>query len=294
MALLSPARLACLPLLTTAGGAHAQAIVSTFDNFTPSGLVAVWAEDATNTGSVVTSGPTSWTIDTTGHAIILPSGTQIPSPGGFGFAFADVADTDASGETTFQVDLSLTDDGGTPGLGFAAIFVIQDNDGDQAVYNFSEAQGDDLFGLGNFVLTRDINDFTLAVTNPGTTNNQVDFDDLFAFQYQIATGAGFGYAVEFHDARFLTPVAGLAGDANGDGVVDLLDFDVLAQNFGSSTGNGAADGDFNADGVVDLLDFDVLAQNFGSSSPSAVPEPASLGLIGPGAAALVTGRRRRA
>ncbi|MEM6751069.1 MAG: SUMF1/EgtB/PvdO family nonheme iron enzyme [Planctomycetota bacterium] len=82
--------------------------------------------------------------------------------------------------------------------------------------------------------------------------------------------------------------APLPGDANGDGVVDLLDFDVLAQNFGAP-GNGApapsgpADGDFNGDGIVDLLDFDILSQNFGQSAPAslaaAAPEPASLGTM---------------
>ncbi|MEM6750754.1 MAG: endonuclease/exonuclease/phosphatase family protein [Planctomycetota bacterium] len=89
------------------------------------------------------------------------------------------------------------------------------------------------------------------------------------------------------------PALPLPGDANNDGVVDLLDFDVLAQNFGSNTGNGAADGDFNGDGVVDLLDFDILAQNFGATSPATVPEPASLALLGLGAAGLLPGRGRR-
>ncbi|MEM6751155.1 MAG: matrixin family metalloprotease, partial [Planctomycetota bacterium] len=91
----------------------------------------------------------------------------------------------------------------------------------------------------------------------------------------------------------LAAAVALPGDANGDGVVDLLDFDVLAQNFGSSTGNGAVDGDFNGDGVVDLLDFDVLAQNFGATSPAAIPEPTS-GAVMTGVALWLVRRRRAA
>ncbi|MEM9295928.1 MAG: family 16 glycosylhydrolase, partial [Planctomycetota bacterium] len=71
----------------------------------------------------------------------------------------------------------------------------------------------------------------------------------------------------------------LPGDANDDGLIDLLDFDVLASNFGSTTGAGAAAGDFNGDGVVNLLDFDILAGAFGASAPAVVPEPASASLL---------------
>jgi hypothetical protein len=53
------------------------------------------------------------------------------------------------------------------------------------------------------------------------------------------------------------------GDFNGDGVVDIADYTVWADNFG---GAGPA-GDGNGDGVVDIADYTVWADNFGRTSP---------------------------
>ena len=54
----------------------------------------------------------------------------------------------------------------------------------------------------------------------------------------------------------------IAGDANSDGTVDLLDFDVLARMFGSSTANCASEGDFNGDGFISFADFELIEQNW--------------------------------
>jgi hypothetical protein len=54
----------------------------------------------------------------------------------------------------------------------------------------------------------------------------------------------------------------LRGDANNDGRVNLLDFDVLAGNFGQSP-RDFTQGDFNYDTLVNLADFDLLAGRFG-------------------------------
>lgn len=64
----------------------------------------------------------------------------------------------------------------------------------------------------------------------------------------------------------------LPGDATGDGMVDLVDFNLLKGDFGAYVGpnHGA---DFDADGYVTLLDFNILKANFGTSA--AVPEPAA-------------------
>jgi hypothetical protein len=57
----------------------------------------------------------------------------------------------------------------------------------------------------------------------------------------------------------------VAGDINGDNVIDISDFALLAAAFGSdpTTANWNTNADLNCDGVVDLLDFDIFAGNFG-------------------------------
>ena len=54
------------------------------------------------------------------------------------------------------------------------------------------------------------------------------------------------------------------GDMNLDGVVDALDFQTFANNFGSNSA-GWETGDSDGDGDVDFADFVRLTNNFGFS-----------------------------
>ncbi len=95
------------------------------------------------------------------------------------------------------------------------------------------------------------------------------------------------------------------GDSNLDGVVNALDFNALASNFGVNNGNQTwQNGDFNYDGSVSTQDFMMLSQSFNSvasaagqpSSPSLgalVPEPTSLATFAGLSAASLVRRRRR-
>ncbi len=75
------------------------------------------------------------------------------------------------------------------------------------------------------------------------------------------------------------------GDFNMDGNVDLADFGILSDNFG--TGTSFAQGDNNLDGIVGIQDFIEFKAVFNAApAGAAVPEPGSLTLIGFAAAAL--------
>ncbi len=84
----------------------------------------------------------------------------------------------------------------------------------------------------------------------------------------------------------------LPGDANGDLQVDLVDLNLVRNNFGLS-GEGV-EGDTNGDDTVDLVDLNNVRNNFGNAVTQAVPEPATNVLAAMGLVAFAfAGMRRR-
>jgi len=65
----------------------------------------------------------------------------------------------------------------------------------------------------------------------------------------------------------------IPGDINGDGLVDVADYNIWAANVGK-TGATWAQGDLNGDGLVDVADYNIWAANVGRTS--ATPEPISM------------------
>jgi hypothetical protein len=94
------------------------------------------------------------------------------------------------------------------------------------------------------------------------------------YSYALAQGAltgDTGLFIGYNKGQTVTvayqaaPVSAVAGDATGDGHVDVVDLLCLVGSFGKAAGEAGFDGrcDFNGDGAVDVVDLLVLVGSFG-------------------------------
>ena len=79
--------------------------------------------------------------------------------------------------------------------------------------------------------------------------------------------------VEVGQETALAAVKLLGGDANEDGMVNIIDLSIIGAAFGSSTGSATWDerADINRDGFVNICDITLATSNFGRVEP--LPRP---------------------
>jgi hypothetical protein len=154
----------------------------------------------------------------------------------------------------------------------------------------------DLFGTDGSTLLASINNF-----GAGLAESLLDFVLPEAGTYFARVRGAFD-TLQLYSLVADTELLGalLAGDADGDGDVDLADFTILRNNFGLEAGATFATGDFDGNGMVDLADFTILRNNFGADTgadvldawyAAVVPEPTTATLLALGGLTLL--RRRR-
>jgi autotransporter-associated beta strand protein len=141
-----------------------------------------------------------------------------------------------------------------------------------------------------------INSAVIAANNSNTANSRL------ALGYVDNASTGYtSFSGQTVTSNNLLVRYCLAGDANVNGTVDSVDFNLLVAGF-SQPGQTWFTGDFDYNGSVDSIDFNILAGNFSkvlaapSSSPALgglVPEPTMLGAISLAAACNGLLRRRR-
>jgi hypothetical protein len=105
--------------------------------------------------------------------------------------------------------------------------------------------------------------------------DRLDLDYLVHFLVETAIGSGTEY-----------------GDFNLDGMVDVTDLTRLAADYGSGDTWAKGNANRNIDLITDNTDLTILAAYYGAGVPDAVPEPATLFVMGCGALGLLRRRRR--
>ena len=128
------------------------------------------------------------------------------------------------------------------------------------------------------------NAFLLGQLNFATTGFGTSTITLQPSALKIVRGATDLTNAYTYGAANIT-VTQLPGDSNGDGFVNLTDYVNVVNNLGTGTGTPPVAFDTNGDGRVNLTDYVAVVNNLGTGNgsgggASAVPEPATLTLLG--------------
>ncbi len=195
---------------------------------------------------------------------------------------------------------------GKPGGGAVNEFVLENDGGAQQVTSGVAAEvGEEYLLVLRADFTNGNDTFTLYV-NPtpgapepisGTIKNDLDLDIHGMTIY--STGAFSIDEIRLGDT-FAAVVPAFAlhpGDANGDGMVNLSDLQILGDNWQSNSASWS-EADFTGDGQVNLADLQILGDNWGAGvglDVQAVPEPTAAGalLLAGSVMLLRRGRRRQ-
>ncbi|WP_442482228.1 PEP-CTERM sorting domain-containing protein [Aeoliella sp. SH292] len=131
-----------------------------------------------------------------------------------------------------------------------------------------------------------------ATINLGQAYNELINAEDLVFRFRLADSG----LIMQGNVSYIGTAPGLAGDFNGDGMVNLADYTVWRDNLGSTTANLPND---PTPAIVDASDYSAWKGNFGAGSPgslttgaSQVPEPSSIACLAIGLV-LMAGRWTR-
>jgi len=125
----------------------------------------------------------------------------------------------------------------------------------------------------------------------GSEGAVILFRNITGDSFTLTSVATTGFRAPINGIE-IVPAVGVVGDADGDGIVDIADFDLIRSNFLNTVPAGQ-DGDLDFSTTVDLVDFRIWKNAFGGGGPNSVPEPSTIVMLLLGGAGCVLARRLR-
>ena len=268
-----------LTVLTSLGlgsAASADTLLTDFNNINLDGIYGSWPSTAT-----LTPGPDSLTV---------------ANVAAFGGGFLDISpNADATGETTLELQITVEAADPIAGTGFIVELVDED------LTHFVFTQFGVLPDPGNIqTLTWDVTSPSNVFGETVESDLELNLSEISFVQLQVdpgTTGTPYEFAYE-NLALIGAPPSALIGDYSGDGAVGQADLNTVLLEWGTANffGDEAAlpeGGPF--DGNLSQNELNGVLLNWGNTAEatgSAVPEPATAGLLS--VSALLLARRRRA
>ena len=182
----------------------------------------------------------------------------------------------------------------TSSLSTLHIHAVKRADGGLGLMFVNDATGD---GYNDAMVTVDVTGLNLESTGQYYEYGWDNYDQGVGPYEQMLTGLTGTFQIRIPDVSVVTlllaPVQGLAGDYNGNGVIDAADYTVWrdALEVGGTIPNDPTGG------VAEPEDFDYWRSHFGDSAGNgaaiaAVPEPAAACMLAIGVVLILRGRRR--
>jgi len=185
----------------------------------------------------------------------------------------EMADTGPYQRTSILIDKTRIHDIAVTGASPSKDVIGQGFRLDINVIVVNEGDYDENFSLTVYANVTSIKLENIAITNGKSINVTFKWDTIAFARGSYTMKAVADTVLGETDTADNTYTDGvvrvvIAGDINGDGIVDIFDAITLALAYGSSVGEPRYDADFdiNSDGTIDIFDAIILAASFGEGN----------------------------